>query len=185
MAKPSTPSARHVKQALEEIADPERALASVWFFKTGPGEYGEGDEFIGVTVPLQRKVAKQFRDLELEQIDLLLKELIHEFRLTAIFILVDQFKRAKSRTEKAAFVDFLIQRTQYINNWDLVDSFGTSDRRRVLERGKGRTLAFETGRIQIALEHALPSSPISRSSSTANSNSIRRSRRSSCCTNTT
>lgn len=122
MAKPSTPTARNVKQALEELADPERALASVWFFKTGPGEYGEGDKFIGVTVPQQRNVAKQFRNLELEQVDRLLKESIHEFRLTAIFILVDQFKRAKSRTEKATIVDFLLQRTQYINNWDLVDS---------------------------------------------------------------
>lgn len=122
MAKPSTPTARHVKQALEELADPKRALASVGYFKTGPGEYGEGDKFIGITVPQQRTVAKQFRDLELEQVDRLLKESIHEFRLTAIFILVDQFKRAKIRTEKAKIVDFLLKRTQYINNWDLVDS---------------------------------------------------------------
>lgn len=122
MAKPSSPTARHVKQALEELADPERALASVWFFKTGPGEYGEGDKFIGITVPQQRSVAKQFRNIELEQIDRLLKESIHEFRLTAIFMLVDQFKRVKSRAEKAAIVDFLLKRTQHINNWDLVDS---------------------------------------------------------------
>ena len=122
MAKSSPPTARHVKLALEELADPQRALVSTRFFKSGPGEYGEGDKFIGVTVPQQRNVAKQFRNLELEQIDKLLKESIHEFRLTAIFILVDQFKRAKIRPEKADIVDFLLQRTQYINNWDLVDS---------------------------------------------------------------
>ncbi len=111
-----------MKQALEELADPEQALTSARFFKTGPGEYGEGDKFIGITVPQQRNVAKQFRDLDLEQVDKLLEESIHEFRLTAILILVDQFKRAKIRTEKATIVDFLLQRTQYINNWDLVDS---------------------------------------------------------------
>jgi 3-methyladenine DNA glycosylase AlkD len=91
------------------------------FFKCGPGEYGENDTFIGVTVPAQRKVARQFRDLPLEEADRLLTSRIHEERLTALFILVDQFDRGDDR-ERGRIVRLYMKRLPFINNWDLVDS---------------------------------------------------------------
>lgn len=87
-------AASQVKDALQTLASPEKAKASAWFFKTGPGQYGAGDRFIGVTVPQQRLVARQFRDLPLGEVQRLLQSPIHEHRLTALFILVDQYRRA-------------------------------------------------------------------------------------------
>jgi len=113
--------AQQVKTALKKLSTPERAKASAWFFKTKPGEYGEGDKFIGVTVPDQRKVAKQFRDLPESEILELLKSPIHEHRLTALFILVDQYKRAESK-RKTQISDLYLKHRKHVNNWDLVDS---------------------------------------------------------------
>lgn len=115
-------NASAVKNALVRVASSKRAEGSKRFFKAGPGDYAEGDQFIGVTVPDQRKVAKQFRDLPREEIDNLLADPIHEYRLTAIFIVVDQFERSKNRENHKSWVDYLVSRTEYINNWDLVDS---------------------------------------------------------------
>lgn len=84
--------ADQVKQALQRLADPKRAKGSAWFFKTGPGQYGEHDQLIGVIVPEQRRVAREFKALpELEVIHLL-RSPIHEHRLTALFILVKQYQ---------------------------------------------------------------------------------------------
>lgn len=91
------------------------------FFKTGPGQYGEGDRFIGVTVPEQRAVAKKFKDLDLIDLQKLLRSDIHEFRLTALIILVDQYKKADTSLQKKINA-FYLKNTKYINNWDLVDS---------------------------------------------------------------
>jgi 3-methyladenine DNA glycosylase AlkD len=91
------------------------------FFKCGPGEYGEGDTFIGVTVPAQRTIARQFRDLPLAETDDLLTSPIHEERLTALFILVDQFNRGDDRVRGRIFRLYM-QRLRFINNWDLVDT---------------------------------------------------------------
>jgi 3-methyladenine DNA glycosylase AlkD len=114
-------TADHVIQALRELADPERAQHSARFFKTGPGEYGEGDEFIGVIVPDQRKVAREYRKLPLVYVEKLLQSPIHEVRLTAVFILVDQFKSA-DESGKNKIARFYLDRRARINNWDLVDS---------------------------------------------------------------
>lgn len=114
-------SAKSVSLALRAIATSERAKSSAWFFKSGPGQYGEGDRFLGVTVPQQRKIANQFRDLPLLEIEKLIKSRWHEERLTSLFILVDQFKRGDDVTKKAA-CDFYMSHTKWINNWDLVDS---------------------------------------------------------------
>ncbi len=114
-------TAKSVKNELRLLADAERANNSAWFFKTAKGQYGEGDIFIGVTVPLQRKVAKQYKDLPLREIKNLLKSKVHEHRLTAVIILVQQFKKADAKKQKEIY-DFYLANTAYINNWDIVDS---------------------------------------------------------------
>lgn len=135
-----TNSAKAVRQALLEIADPERAKSSLRFFKTGQGEYGEGDTFIGVTVPDQRQVAKQFRDLELDQIQKLIHDPAHECRLTGVFILVDRFKKIKSQVLRGELCEFLLANMEGINNWDLVDSSAPQIVGQYLLKEKDRSL---------------------------------------------
>ena len=89
------------------------------FFKTGKGEYGEGDMFLGVVVPETRKVALRHRDAAFEVVEALLESEWHECRLCALLILVERFKRTSS--SKAHIVDFYLKHTSGINNWDLVD----------------------------------------------------------------
>jgi 3-methyladenine DNA glycosylase AlkD len=111
-----------VRQSLQKLASPARAAGVAKFFKCGKGEYGEGDEFVGVTVPEQRRVARQFRALPLSEADELLTSRIHEERLTALLILVGQFEDAgDERVRKRIFQRYL-KRLPYVNNWDLVDS---------------------------------------------------------------
>lgn len=116
-----TLKAQDVRAAMRVVASPEKAASSSRFFKAGPGEYAEGDRFIGVTVPEQRKIAKAHRDLTLPQIRLLLKSKYHEYRLTALLILVYQFE-AGSDVDREKCVDFYLDHLDYVNNWDLVDS---------------------------------------------------------------
>ncbi len=106
---------------LQSVSSREKAASSSRFFKTGIGQYGEGDIFIGVTVPEQRKVAqKYYKDVDLDEIQDLLNSKIHEYRLTALIILTLKFKKADS-TEQKEIVDFYLKNTENINNWDLVD----------------------------------------------------------------
>jgi 3-methyladenine DNA glycosylase AlkD len=114
-------TAHSVINDLKAIATPEKAKASAWFFKTGEGQYGYGDVFIGVTVPQQRHIAKQYKTLPLSEIEKLLTDKIHECRLTALLILDLQFTKANLE-DKQRIVDFYLTHTKYINNWDLVDS---------------------------------------------------------------
>lgn len=113
-----------VRKALAKFAQREKAEFLPKFFQAFPGGYGEGDQFLGVIVPDQRKIAKQFRDLSRDQLDQLIGDPFHECRLTAVFILVDQFKKARERSERKDIVQWLLKRTSGINNWDLVDSCG-------------------------------------------------------------
>lgn len=110
-----------VVRALQRKASTARAKSSLWFFKTGPGQYGEGDQFIGVAVPEQRKVARAFRELPLTEVKKLLRSTVHEHRLTALFILVFQFQQGDPAAQKKVF-DFFMAHSAYVNNWDLVDS---------------------------------------------------------------
>jgi 3-methyladenine DNA glycosylase AlkD len=103
------------------LVNPEKAAFYPRFFKTGPGQYGEGDKFLGVVVPNQRRVARQFRGLPRAQIDRLLNDPFHECRLTGLFILVSQFERSKTDLEKKQILDYYLARTDAVNNWDLVD----------------------------------------------------------------
>lgn len=104
------------------MANPEKAAFFPRFFKAGPGEYAEGDKFIGVIVPNQRKVAKQFRDLPQTEIDKLLNDPVHECRLTGLLILVGQFERSKDQAQRKSIMQYYLSRTDAVNNWDLVDS---------------------------------------------------------------
>ncbi|MFC7449111.1 DNA alkylation repair protein [Rhodococcus daqingensis] len=118
-----------VTRALAQVASPADAAGLQRFFKTGPGEYGEGDVFIGVRVPATRKVAKRFADLPLPEVDALLDSAVHEHRLAALVILGGRFTRAsKPRTrddaERERIADFYLAAVLRgrVNNWDLVDS---------------------------------------------------------------
>jgi 3-methyladenine DNA glycosylase AlkD len=115
-------TAADVQRALRRLASPKRAAGSAWFFKCGKGDYGEGDQFIGVTVPQQRAVARKSSSLPLSQIDRLLRSKIHEDRLTALFILVHQFTRARDEAVRKKIHAFYLERLRYVNNWDLVDA---------------------------------------------------------------
>lgn len=110
-----------LKKELRRFSSPTKAKASAWFFKTGLGQYGEGDKFIGVTVPNQRQIARKFKDLSLTEIEMLLRSPIHEERLVSLIILVNQFKKADEKDKKEIF-EFYLANTNQINNWDLVDT---------------------------------------------------------------
>ncbi len=110
-----------LQKELRESVDPARATHAYRFFKTGPGEYGEGDKFLGVPVPLQRKAARKYRKLPFDQALELLCSEWHEERLTALFILTLQFEQG-DETDRERIYDAYLRHTTYINNWDLVDS---------------------------------------------------------------
>lgn len=109
--------------ALQAAGDPDRAKKSARFFKTGPGEYGEGDVFIGVSVPDQRKLARQFRGIGRDEVVRLLAGEVHEYRLTALILAGWEFAHAAG-AERRAWVDMYLEqvRAGRVNNWDLVDS---------------------------------------------------------------
>ncbi len=110
-----------VKKQLQSLADGRKASNFQKFFKTGPGEYGEGDVFIGLTVPQIRKTAVAFRDLPLGQAVTLLHSPIHEHRLTALLILVRHFQKGDKTARRSIYQTYLAN-TAWVNNWDLVDS---------------------------------------------------------------
>lgn len=116
-------NATDVTKAIYELKNPAQASNLSWFFKTGPGEYGEGDLFLGLKVPQTRAVAKQFKNLELPEIWKLLESEFHEVRQCGLFILTEQFKKIKVRKDQKSHFDFYIKAMDagFINNWDLVD----------------------------------------------------------------
>ena len=112
-----------IKSALQDLALPEKAVFFPRFFKAGKGEYAEGDEFIGVTVPDQRKIAKEYwQRISLPEITELLSSKIHEHRHCALLMLVNKFEKEKSETERFEIVSFYLKHKKFINNWDLVDN---------------------------------------------------------------
>jgi 3-methyladenine DNA glycosylase AlkD len=114
---------QEIIQCLEYLADPVKAQFLQGYFKTGKGEYGEGDVFLGIKVPEQRKIANQFwKETTLNHLTELIRSEYHEVRLTAVFILVKQYGKAKTEVEKEQIVNFYLDQRAYINNWDLVDS---------------------------------------------------------------
>ncbi len=115
--------ASKVSAELTRLGDPQMVKTQLWFFKTGPGEYGEGDEFLGLRVPQTRSVAKQFKTLPLDEIKKLAMGSFHEERFCALAILVGQYKSAKTHGEKQRLFDFFLELLDAgrVNNWDLVD----------------------------------------------------------------
>jgi 3-methyladenine DNA glycosylase AlkD len=109
-----------IRDRLQQLANSKDAEIQQRFFKTGKGEYGEGDVFIGVRVPLIRKLAREFRHAPLKAVQQLLRSKIHEQRLLALIMLIDHFQRADADGQQAIY-DYYLDHTRYINNWDLVD----------------------------------------------------------------
>ena len=109
-----------IKKRLEQVANKEKAEVLQRFFKTGPGEYGEGDVFIGVKVPDLRKIAKDFRDIVTKDVIVLLESAVHEERLLALLILVGKYAKGDETAKKEIYKLYL-DKTKFINNWDLVD----------------------------------------------------------------
>ena len=105
---------------LQSVADSEKANHLQRFFKTKPGQYGEGDLFLGITVPIIRDIAKANKQTPLPELQKLLKNKYHEIRLCALLIIVEHYKKATDKVKKEWF-EFYLKNTDYINNWDLVD----------------------------------------------------------------
>lgn len=105
---------------LKKASDKQQAEILKKFFKTGKGQYGEGDTFLGVRVPVQRKICKKYNNLTLNDIQNLLNSRIHEHRLCGLIVLIEKFKKSKEK-EKKKLVKFYLKNTKKINNWDLVD----------------------------------------------------------------
>ena len=115
-----SPTAAAIRRQLREVADPEIAEHSQRFFKTGPGEYGEGDKFIGIRVPVIRQIAKANRHAQSKTVLSLLRSSIHEERLLALILLTLQYQKG-DEDERDAIYELYLANTEYINNWDLVD----------------------------------------------------------------
>jgi hypothetical protein len=109
-----------LRQTLAALGSPDKAQAAARFFKVGPGQYAEGDVFIGVTSPEVRRVVKVYRDLPLGDVKVLLMSPVHEERLCALPIMVSQYFRGNEMVCQAIYESYL-SHTRWINNWDLVD----------------------------------------------------------------
>jgi len=114
-------SVKGIQKKLKELGNEEKAKKHQRFFKTGPGEYGEGDVFIGVTVPELRKLAKEYKTIGPNEIKQLLQSPIHEERLLSLFVLIHRYSRG-DEPEKKRIYELYLKNTKFINNWDLVDS---------------------------------------------------------------
>jgi 3-methyladenine DNA glycosylase AlkD len=123
---PNRPRAKsrlaQLEREIKSQANKPQAAILQQFFKTGPGQYGAGDLFLGLKVPLQRQIAHKYTDLPLKDVQRLLNSKIHEFRLIALMILLAQYEAATNLAAKQTIVEFYLQNTARINNWDLVDS---------------------------------------------------------------
>lgn len=116
---PATAAA--IRKDIRALANPQIAIHSQRFFKTGKGEYGEGDRFLGIRVPALRKLARRHRDVRLKTVVAILKSTWHEERLFALLALVERFRRGGDADRRAVY-DAYVAHLDYVNNWDLVDA---------------------------------------------------------------
>jgi 3-methyladenine DNA glycosylase AlkD len=112
---------RVVLKELKKYANAKRKTSNEWFFKTGPGQYGAGDRFIGVSNPDVRKVANRFLHLDFPAIEVVLNSVFHEERLVGVLILVQQYEQAATDGERLRLARFYVKHLRRVNNWDLVD----------------------------------------------------------------
>jgi 3-methyladenine DNA glycosylase AlkD len=105
---------------IRNLADPEKAKVLAGFFKTGKGQYAEGDIFLGITVPETRKLAKKYSGMQILDVQKLLSSKIHEERLLGLMILIEKFQKGDERTQEKIYKIYL-KNTRFINSWDLVD----------------------------------------------------------------
>ena len=110
-----------IQEFVRDLGDEAIARQSQRFFKTGKGEYGEGDVFLGIRVPVLRQLAKKYQAISLQEAAQLLKSTFHEERLLALFLLVNNFGKASSE-DKLTIFNLYLNNTKYINNWDLIDN---------------------------------------------------------------
>ena len=109
-----------IRAELRKQSDPAKAVSLSRFFKTGPGDYGAGDQFLGIVVPKIRLVVRNHHNAGLDEVRKLLRSAFHEERLTALLILVEKYRRSDNSSKKDIY-DVYLANTRYINNWDLVD----------------------------------------------------------------
>jgi len=133
-----------LQKELQSLKNEKQAEVLQRFFKTGKGQYGEGDVFLGIKVPVQRKVAQKYSVLSLIEIQKLLNSKIHEFRLTALFILITKYNRGEEKEKKNIF-ELYLKNTKNINNWDLVDLSAPNIVGKHLLQ-KNRTILYELAR---------------------------------------
>lgn len=114
-------SQQNVLAELKKLKNPYKKVVLQRFFKTGPGQYGEGDVFWGLSVPDCRRLAKKYASLGMGEVLLLLKNEVHEVRLTALLIIIEHYQTALNLNEKKKIVNIYLKNSRYINNWDLVD----------------------------------------------------------------
>lgn len=119
-----------LKKELSGLKNPEKAKLCQRFFKTGKGEYGEGDKFLGITVPVQKVVAKKYPNLFFDDLQFLLNSKIHEYRMVSLFIMITKYKKSQPKADqplvddekdKEKIVKFYLKNAKNINNWDLID----------------------------------------------------------------
>ncbi|HCU21718.1 MAG TPA: DNA alkylation repair protein [Candidatus Atribacteria bacterium] len=111
---------KNIHEEFKKMSDQEHAIQLQKYFKTGKGEYGEGDQFLGLRVPTVRKIAKKFNTLSIDEAEKFLQSPYHEERLFALFILIDLFKKGNEEDKKKIH-ELYLKNTKFINNWDLVD----------------------------------------------------------------
>ena len=137
-----------IRETLRNLANPNIAGHSQRFFKTGPGEYGEGDRFLGIRVPVLRKQVGEFQQTTLQEIQEILSSPFHEERLFALLLLVHKFSKGKD-DERSRIYQMYLDNTDYINNWDLVDCsahkivgayLGDKDKRRLYHLARSDSL---------------------------------------------
>ncbi|MBW1744377.1 MAG: DNA alkylation repair protein [Deltaproteobacteria bacterium] len=110
-----------IRTKLRKLGTKERAQVSQRFFKTGPGEYGEGDIFLGIKVPELRKLAREYQDIPLPVVRQLLKSAVHEERLFALIVLVQAYAKGNESVKERIY-ELYLKHTRFVNNWDLVDT---------------------------------------------------------------
>jgi len=116
----NTMTVQNIRKKLQQLESKDKAKVLRRFFKTGPGEYGEGDVFIGVRVPELRKLLKEYPDITIKEVVQLLSSTIHEERFFALLILVSKYSKGNEAVKKRIY-ELYLQNTQFINSWDLVD----------------------------------------------------------------